>query len=240
MKRQKLFATVLITATALSAQALVVGDIAFTGYNADGDDGYAFVVLTNIAGGTEIRFTDDEWNGTGWADGNEAEWVWTAPVGGILAGSVISVININGLYTNPTGTTANFGSITAVTDSNNNPGFSTTSETVYAYTGTRAASTLLAAISSDAAVNFGGLTGGSAVALLNSSDGAKYIGPRNGELTFGGYLPLIGNHGSNWADVGNGTGDNNFDTTNFTIVPEPASFGALALGLCAILRRRKK
>jgi len=38
------------------AFAQTVGDIAFVGYNADGDDDFAFVALVDITVGTEITF----------------------------------------------------------------------------------------------------------------------------------------------------------------------------------------
>ncbi len=241
MKNWKLAAALAGLMCAGASHALLVGDIAFIGFNADGTDGYSFVALNNIAGSEVIRFTDDEWNGSGWVDANEAEWTWTAPVSGVTAGSVINVVDINNLYSGSPVTSANVGSIAAVSDANNNPGFSTTSDTVYAYTGTRASGTLIAAISSDTAVNFGGLTGASAIALASSSDGAKYVGARSGQSLFSGYKPLIANVAGNWTDVGNGTGDNNFSSTPFTIVPEPSSFVALALaGTLAIRRRGRK
>ena len=35
------------------------GDIAFTAINVDGDEDFAFVLLTNLSSGTEIYFTRD-------------------------------------------------------------------------------------------------------------------------------------------------------------------------------------
>jgi len=39
------------------------GDIAFTAYNADGNDDFAFVTLVAISSGAIIYFTDNEWDG---------------------------------------------------------------------------------------------------------------------------------------------------------------------------------
>jgi hypothetical protein len=125
-----------------------------------------------------------------------------------------------------------------VTVGTNNPGFSTTAEVIYAYSGTRAAPTFLAAISSENPSNFsfGGLTGANAIQLAVSSDGAKYNGPRyvaapqfDGSL----FLPLIADVASNWSDVANGTGDNNFDATPFTI-PEPSTLMLIGLSVAAL------
>lgn len=239
MKSLKTILTTVAFATVAVSQATIagMGDLAFVGFNADGTDGFSFAALKSVGIGETIRFTDDEWNGSTWADANEAEWTWTA-TSALAAGSVISVTEVNNLYSGAPFTSANTGTIAAVSDTLNNPGFSTTSETIYAYIGTRLAPTLIAAISSDSAVNFGGLTGGAAVALSNSSDGAKYTGLRNNQNGHAAYLPQIANVAANWTDIGNGLGDNNFNNSPF-VVPEPTSILALGLGAVALLRRKK-
>jgi hypothetical protein len=45
------------------SMALGPGSIAFVGFNADGNDGFAFIVIDPIAAGSIIRFSDNEWNG---------------------------------------------------------------------------------------------------------------------------------------------------------------------------------
>ena len=50
--------------TAWAQTDLDLGDIAFTGYISDAPDGWSFVLLVDVAVGTEIKFTD-----TGWLDG---------------------------------------------------------------------------------------------------------------------------------------------------------------------------
>ena len=45
--------------------ALGPGSIAIIGFNADGNDNLAFVVLETITAGQAIFFEDNEWNGTG-------------------------------------------------------------------------------------------------------------------------------------------------------------------------------
>lgn len=240
MKITKLMISTAALTIAAASQAIILnpGDIAFTGFNADGTDGYSFVALTSVGAGEQIFFTDDEWNGSAWADSNEATWSWTAPIGGLVPGTVVSAININNLYTGTPAPLASSGSIAAISDSSNNSGISTTADTIYAYIGTRTAPTLIAAISSDIAVNFGGLTGGAAVKLTNGIDSGKYIGSRAGATSFASYLSPIGTvNATNW--VQSETGDNNFDLTPFTIVPEPGSFLALGLGAAFLLRRKK-
>ncbi len=51
------------------------GDILFTGYNADGDDGIAFVCMTDVAAQDTIRFTDEEWDGSSFGNG-EGDLYW--------------------------------------------------------------------------------------------------------------------------------------------------------------------
>jgi hypothetical protein len=81
----------LVNSVASKAQTtLVLGDIAFTGFNvdahpSDGGDHFSFVILRTggIASGTTIRFTDKGWStgacGTnGWAAGVEGDILWTA------------------------------------------------------------------------------------------------------------------------------------------------------------------
>ena len=50
--------------------ALSSGSIAFTGFNADGNDNIAFVALVDIAVGETIVFEDNEWTGSAWTDTN--------------------------------------------------------------------------------------------------------------------------------------------------------------------------
>jgi uncharacterized protein len=241
MKINKALVLAAIVAGATSAQAFSVGDIAFTGFNADGTDGYAFATFVDIANGDSIMFTDEEYvSGTStWATNTESYWTWTANTD-IAAGSIVTVTLINDLFS--TGAVSNLGTILAGDDGTNNPGFSSTAETVYAFSGTVANPNLLAAISTDASVDFGSLTGGSAIALANGTDGAKYQGPRSGEETFGAYLPLLADVTTNWLDEG-GSGTDNYDLTAFetNAVPEPASMTILAAAsLIAAARRRRK
>ena len=64
------------------------GDIAIVGFNSDNPDDFAFVALTDIASGAEIRFTDNGWQAGGSFRSNEGTLVWTAPAT-VSAGDVV-------------------------------------------------------------------------------------------------------------------------------------------------------
>ncbi|MCW5520262.1 HYR domain-containing protein [Aureitalea sp. L0-47] len=66
--------------------------VAVTGMNHAGTDGFSFVALVDIAAGTEIFFTEEEFNNTTLAfstTSGEAVIRWTAPAGGITRGTVV-------------------------------------------------------------------------------------------------------------------------------------------------------
>lgn len=63
-----------------SAQTLMFpGDIVFLGYQHDDPDAFAFMLLTDVSAGTQVKFTDNGWNGnTGEFNTTEGTTVWTA------------------------------------------------------------------------------------------------------------------------------------------------------------------
>lgn len=62
---------------------LSAGDIAFTGYNSDGNDSFSIILLKDIEPNTEIRFTDNGWNGSALLTG-ETEIVYTNTTGNTI------------------------------------------------------------------------------------------------------------------------------------------------------------
>ncbi len=172
------------------------GDIAFIAYNADGGDDFAFVTLVNIPASATIYFTDNEWNGTAFADLNEGEIEWTNGGTQLDAGSVVVFTDpING------GGSVNVGSHTG-----NGWNLGASDEWIYALIEAPATSygtppTFLAAMASDAGSGWltgTGLTEGTnAIDFNDDNDGYKYTGSRSGEASFEDYLPLIIN-ASNW------------------------------------------
>jgi len=216
------------------AAALGPGDLALVGFNADGDDNLAFVVLTDIPGGTEIRLSDNEWNGgllggTGaFLDNAESEITWTAPAGGVPAGTVV---RIDGIETSAPLTTST-GAVAYTSSSN--VGVGASGEAFFAYVGPTLAPTNFLTVFVSGAVSFAGslngtglITGENAIALTaGSPDVAAYVGPRSGLASFAAYLPYL-HSPTNWiTEDGAGSQHNNgiapevpFDATPFTITP---------------------
>ena len=87
---------------------LVAGDIAITNIQSDAPDEFTFVPLVNIAAGTTIYFTDVGVSAGNWysATGEGGHIGWTAPAGGVTAGTQIS-ISVNGALTS--GSTVGIG-----------------------------------------------------------------------------------------------------------------------------------
>lgn len=199
------------------------GDIAFTGFNADGNDDLAFVALKTIPAGTTIYFNDQEWQGSAFNSG-EGQVAWTATAD-VAAGTVVT---INNLATTPTSA---LGSVTGTTSLGGD------SEIVYAYIGAPFAPTaFLAAIANDGFAQSGGTLAGTglvegqtAIDLSNGGskpgeDIAVFNGARFGVTRFADYLAAI-NNPANW-QTQDGTGDQSadgslpdqpFDTTRFIL-----------------------
>lgn len=208
------------------AATLSPGAIAFTGFNADGDDDLAFVALVPIAATDIIHITENSWNGLemtagGLFIGSEGYLTWTPPSGGISAGTVVT---LNDLSTQ--GRSASAGTVTLTGGSLN---LGADDETVYAYQGNPQAPTgFLAVIATHSGDSSEG-TGLSAAHILylpDDEDIAAYQGPRTGGTNFADYLAQIGNIAGNWISE-DASGDQSinsiapdvpFDATSFTIV----------------------
>ncbi|NIJ44046.1 hypothetical protein FHR24_000485 [Wenyingzhuangia heitensis] len=105
------------------------GDIMVIAYDNSGDDGLAFLLLDDAPNGTEIRFTDEEWETNQFnSPTGEGDLLWSNTGAKINAGTVIIIDNANG-----TGITVNLGTIvesdSGYTHSNG--------DQVIAFTGTR-------------------------------------------------------------------------------------------------------
>jgi len=169
-----------ITIVALSAatafsddlKLLKPGSIAFTSCNTDGDS-FSFVALENLSPGTEIRFTDEEWNGSEFGT-EEDDLVWTSTAE-LKAGTVISIYNCDAstLISNNTGTVRGFLRL------------SQSGENIFAYGGNseRQPEVFYAALcTAEVELRGTGLVyGQSAVLLPQTPKGLCYTGKRSGE-----------------------------------------------------------
>jgi hypothetical protein len=247
MKKSFVLLTLGMMAYASSASGALTGagDLAFIGFNADGDDDLAFVALSTVAANTTVYFTDNEWNGSAigsggaWVDTNESFFTWNSGGSAISAGTVISLSSLS-----IAGRSASVGTLTG---SGSNFGISNGSDTIYAYLGTNVntPTSFLAAVANhsvDSLVNTGLVDGTTAVLLPDSTDGGEYTGARTGQMAFSGYLSSIGNDATNWSLTSDGASLIPFDSTAFTI-PEPSAFllGGLGLvGLVGLVRRNRR
>ncbi|MEZ4267496.1 MAG: DUF4215 domain-containing protein [Myxococcota bacterium] len=192
---------------------LAPGTIAFTGYNADGDDDLAFVVLTDLVDET-IFFTDDEVSAGGALTSGEGRIRWDS--GTVSAGTVVT---LGGLSGTPT---ASVGTVTAASGVLN---LAAGGDSLLAYQGDDADSPVgyLAGLESASGAAGdpadAGLTPGLSfiTASTDDDDGGAYTGPRDTQVTFARYLALV-NDPANWSlESSDGTLLVPFDATNFTL-----------------------
>ncbi|HAD97935.1 MAG TPA: hypothetical protein DCG19_11055, partial [Cryomorphaceae bacterium] len=115
---------------------LSVGDILITGYASDDPDQFAFMATTAIAGGTEIRFTDNGWQASGSFRTGEGEIVYTVGAGGLSAGDQVAILIDNGPSVSSGG-----GSVVA--GSGGNMSLSSGGDQIIIFTGSLAAPTLI-------------------------------------------------------------------------------------------------
>jgi hypothetical protein len=218
------FLTALWSLSSSALLALSPGDLAFTGFNADGTDNLAFVVLADIPANTVIYFTDNQWNGTGFLNQNEAFWSWTNPAI-TPAGTVIRLDNLS-----TASIATNFG--TATFGTSPSKGLAESNEAVFAYLGSNESTptTFLGAIGNDSVASSAlsltgtGLTNGTNCLFISGDeDIMAYTGLRDGSEAFFDYQAAIFTE-FNWEteDVvdshNNGTPpDVPFDLTPFTL-----------------------
>lgn len=119
------------------------GDIAFLAMQSDAPDAFAFVALRDIPGNTSISFTDNGWNGSALFT-NEQTVVWTAPLIGVPAGSVIIMQEDTALPQSAHNIELIIGPGAATGELN---GFATAGDQILAYTGTVNNPNFIAAIS---------------------------------------------------------------------------------------------
>ncbi len=137
--------------------ALGAGSIAFVGFNADGNDGFAFIAVDAIPAGTVIHFQDNEWGGASFNAG-EGSLTWTAPATEIARGTVVELLNTSEVASR----VANIGTISGGTIA-----LGANGESIFAFIGTSATAptTFLAAVTN----NNGGFIGSTSSGLLDGT-----------------------------------------------------------------------
>ena len=233
-----ILALAVAAAVASPAHALTAGALAFTPLNAAVDNG-AVAARVDIAARTTVFFSDNEWNGTAFADTNEHTLTWSTGAGVIAAGTVVSFTEIDA--TTDT-ITASIGTLALASGGGTNLGLSASGDTFYAYlgTGALAPTTFLTALTSEATttnVTNAGLTvGTNAIALVSSADFGEYTAARSGATTFADYKPALFDN-TNWNDVATGDFSASVpNTTAFTLspIPEPQTYAMMLAGLMAM------
>jgi hypothetical protein len=104
---------------------LSAGSISLIGFDATGNDRFSFVANANIPEGTRLKFTDKSWDSslvTPAFTSTESFGTWTAPIGGLPKGTVVTMI------TDPT-SSVNLGTGTLTS------GLSSVGEQIFAFQG---------------------------------------------------------------------------------------------------------
>jgi large repetitive protein len=127
-----------ITPLPAAPTTLNAGDIAFSGYTSTtANSDFSFVLLRNVGAGTAINFTDNGWLSTNVFRTGETTVTWTAPAGGLTAGTEITIAGL-------TATKAGGGAAGTVTGTA--LGLSQIGDQILAYRGTAASPTFISAI----------------------------------------------------------------------------------------------
>jgi hypothetical protein len=161
--------------------ALNPGDIAFVQYNADNNDNFAFVSLVTIPAGEVILFTDNGWLNTNAFRTGEGIITWTAPAGGVTAGTVVTINTVP---------SATAGAVAETGDLN----FAAAGDQIIAFQGSLGSPTAIAALNNDGSSVFQsdaadsntsalplGLVIGTSALAIAEIDNARYTGITTGD-----------------------------------------------------------
>jgi len=179
-----------------SGTILSAGDVAFVGYAASGssNDQFAFVLLKDVASGTQIEISDRNWTGTAFGTG-EGIVTWTADQA-YTAGTVIQIGNdssqttyYNTVYT-INGSTVNTitgnSTVMAITGGSGLIGLGSGGDQLFAFQGDPTSPSFLAGINTGAAWN-GGTTGAQSDLPSGLSDTVNALAFSGTAQTFGFY-----------------------------------------------------
>src|SRR5215470_4740146 len=206
--------------------ALGPGSIAFVGFNADGNDGFAFIAIDIIPAGAVIRFNDNEWNGQAIGAGGafntgEGSLTWTNGGADLAPGTIVELLNTSSAATR----SVNIGTITGGTIA-----LANSDESVFSFVGTDASTptAFLTAVTNNnggfdgtdsGSLGGTGLVAGSTALVLPRTDGADVAAydPATGGATFatGSAAATAFNTPANWV-AQSASGDQDADN----IVPD--------------------
>lgn len=140
-----------VTPIPVSPSTLAAGDIAFSSYASSyptvPEDNFAFVLLRSVGAGTQINFTDNGWLSTNVLQSGETTLTWTAPAGGLIAGTEIRITDLTATKTGG----GNAGTVTGTALN-----LSTSGDQILAYQGTAGAPTFISAIHMNVFTTAGG------------------------------------------------------------------------------------
>ena len=250
----KIFLTFAIGSNLFAAS---VGDIAIIGISGDTTvsgtgtgKSLVFVALADIAEATQITFTDSGINADGTWRASEGAALYTAPTGGLAAGTVVSA---SGTSNTTWSANTNFDGVSTV--GNNGMNFSASGDTVTAFTGDAASPNFLhmaasnsttflssgSANSSSSYIATGLVLGTSAIAAgAGSGSGSEYDNVYYSGITTGTTIALFAaiNDIENWS----GSNSTFSPVTSFTIVPEPSTYALLSglFGLTFVMLKRRQ
>ena len=230
MKKNTCLGLVLLITASLFAQSK--GDIAFVGYNSDGDKDFAIVALSDIPAATTVYFTDADPNETGSGELGTGEGVLNWNTGSVIiaAGTVVVFTDIESSLTASVGTIQN---------SSDDLGFnlSASGDNIFATIGNPATNEVTVWLAGIEMNNGGiptnfdktGLEVGVNYLLIddsNSKDGGQYKGVRSGK-TVDEYRTLI-NNDANWdTDTTDGESFIPFNTTAFEFISLSTSINTI-------------
>ena len=222
---------IFIVSLFLKSHAQSPGDIAFIAFNADGDDDFAIVALTELAANSTIYITDKESDGAGGITSGEGTLTWFTGTTSIKAGTVVVFTDVDN------GTNPNFGVSIGLLSETGAFNINSSKEGILAFVGTDDSSptSFIAAIQiGNDPSNLGpfdgdeitltntGLVIGTSIIVVDSSaspDGAVYNASRASQTSYNEYYTLLIDDDSNWTNVVNGDGETllPFSSEAFTI-----------------------
>ncbi|MEQ8303422.1 MAG: T9SS type A sorting domain-containing protein [Cyclobacteriaceae bacterium] len=209
-----LLSVIAVLCLIFSSRAQTAGEVMFVGFNADGNDGFAFLTLVPLPTGTTIHFSDNEWNGSAIGGGGafndltEGEMTWLNNTGNSISAGTIIVINNSS--TTPAATLGTVSSGTIALGAGN--------EVLYMFLGADSStpSLFLSAIANDGfsagngqLTNTGLTSGTNATSITGDEDVMVYTGSTQCTTTIANCAAAIANS-ANWStEDGGGNQSNN-------------------------------